>query len=123
MVQQMKLKRNERAALLTALRELYARGPNDPHLGICWNLGNILISNKRYVDAYAFVSQVSMGWPLLDPCAYIDTDTDGVLSVPYPVGRQYDADDDRLPYWEGDQLCKRTALIEYLIAYLENYKA
>lgn len=120
MVQQMKLKRNERAALLTALRELYARGPNDPKLGVCWNLRDILSANRKKVCAYDFVAQVSMDWPLVDPDAHIHTAADGLRSVYWPVRRQYDADGNRLPYWEGDQLCKRTALIEYLIAYLEN---
>lgn len=117
----MKLKRNERADLLTALRELYARGPNDPQLGICWNLRDILNANHKKVCAYAFVSQVSVDWPLVDPDAYVSND-DGVRGVYWPIRRQYDADGNRLPYWEGDQLCKRTALIEYLIAYLENYR-
>lgn len=116
----MKLKRNERTALLTALSELYMHGPSEPGLGICWNLRAILDANHKKVCAYAFVSQVSMDWPLVDPGAYVSTAGD-VLAIHWPVRRQYDANDNRLPYWEGDQLCKRTALIEYLIAYLENY--
>ena len=117
----MKLTIGKRKALLKALDHIYRTGPSKAHLGICWSLQDVL-KYRGKLDAYAFVAKVSMLWPRVDKAAMVHVFPDGVSGVSWPIRRQYDADGYRLPYWEGDQLSERTALLEFLIDYLKNYK-
>ena len=116
----MKLTIGKRKALLKALDNIYRTGPSNARLGICWNLQDVL-KYRGTLGTYEFVAKVSMLWPGVDPDATIHTSSDGTICLSWPIRRQYDADGYRLPYWEGDQLCKRTALLEFLIDYLKNY--
>lgn len=117
----MKLTKAQRLALRKALHTLAKDGPVTEY-GICHNLSELVVQGKKFIDTYTFVGTVSVTWPEVDKSAIV-TESDGVQRAAYPITREYDENEYRLPYWEGAQLEKRMSLIKYLSDWLDNTTA
>lgn len=109
----MKLTQAQRKALHIAIIKLAEDGPADYTMGICWNLNQLYVQGPKFLDVYAFVSENSVTWP--GRTGDLDQGT-VTRSCSYPIKREYDADGDRLPLWEGMQGDARRSLIRYLMA-------
>lgn len=110
----MKLLKYQKKALLVALHTLAKDGPISQHHGICWHLNEIIVQGHKFLNTYQFVGEMSASWPGNegDVEAYIN----GTPTVCWPIANEYDPiTGDRLSKWEGDQLVKRTSLIQHLI--------
>ena len=112
----MKLLKYQKKALLVALHTLAKDGPINHRLGICWHLNELMVQGHKFLNTYQFVGELAVSWP------GNEGEVDHGNSPPqvcWPIANEYDPiTEDRLSKWEGDQLAKRTSLIQHLIDHL-----
>lgn len=90
--------------------------PEEPLLGICYNLHDALSARGVGEWAYDVVAVYSVDWPGNNGRVAL-TPRDYHAGFPqwscYPIARSY-VGGDRTPLWEGDQLIARRSLMLYL---------
>lgn len=110
----MKLLKYQKKALLVALHTLAKDGPINDRLGICWHLNELVVHGHEFVNTYQFVGELAVSWPGNE--GTVETIGDNPPQVCWPIDNEYDPiTEERLSKWEGDQLAKRTSLIQHLI--------
>lgn len=110
----MKLLKYQKRALSKAVKTLLNDPTSrvNPRLGICWHLDKLVEQGATFVNAYTVVAHYSADWPELCPSE------DEVVACHWPIPREYDAEEARLPLWQGNQLAQRISLLKYLLTRL-----